>query len=186
MDRIRIGKIWYPVKTLGYGNRLGIWMQGCAKRCKDCISPEMQPTTGGKEIAVSEIIAYAVQQAIDGLTVSGGEPFDQEEGLLELVRRFRPITDDILIYTGYTLQELRSRQSAAIEEILGSIAVLIDGTYQRDKNDGIGLRGSSNQKIHIYRYASRYADAETMDRKLQCVMLPEHLWMIGIPPGDGK
>ena len=184
-DEIRIGRIWYPVLTLGYGRRFGVWMQGCKKDCPGCISPEMKDPRGGEVRSISELICSAARVKPDGLTVSGGEPFDQPESLLALIRAFLQVSDDILVFTGYTLDELHEMHSAVIEEILGSIAVLVDGRYMEHYNDGTGLRGSSNQNIYIWRHKERYPDAETLPRTLQCVLLPDRLWMIGIPP-DGE
>ena len=76
-------------------------------------------------------------------------------------------------------------QSEAVEEVLASIAVLVDGRYMEKDNDGRGLRGSSNQIIYIRKYPERYEDANDRQRTLQCVLLQDRLWMIGIPP-DGE
>ena len=184
-DEIRVGRIWYPVKTLGYGSRLGVWMQGCLKDCPGCISPEMKDPQKGELRSVSELVRFAALHKPDGFTVSGGEPFDQPESLLALVRGFLPISDDILVFTGYTLEELHEMQSEAVEEVLASIAVLVDGRYMEKDNDGRGLRGSSNQIIYIRKYPERYEDANDRQRTLQCVLLQDRLWMIGIPP-DGE
>ncbi len=184
-DQIRVGRLWYPVQTLGYGRRLGVWMQGCRKDCPGCISPEMKDPEKGEMRSISEVIRLAARHKPDGFTVSGGEPFDQPESLLALVRGFTQISDDILVFTGYTLEELHEMHSEAVEEVLGSIAVLVDGRYREKDNDGRGLRGSSNQTIYIRKYPERYADAENRQRTLQCVLLQDRLWMIGIPP-DGE
>lgn len=74
------------------------------------------------------------------------------------------------------------KKSSVIEEILRNIAVLIDGRYMDDKNNGIGLRGSTNQKIHVWKYNERYSNADESNRKMQCVLMNDRLRMIGIPP----
>lgn len=181
---LNVGGLWYPIRSLGYGERLGIWLQGCRKRCKDCISPEFQPMERVNICTIEDILNFVPEtERIDGLTISGGEPFEQSEGLLELVKMFsQRYTDDILIFTGYTLEELYQKESPIIEEILQYIAVLIDGEYSRELNNGVGLRGSSNQNIHIFKHEERYLDAEYRRRTLQCVLTAQRLWMIGIPP----
>ena len=90
--------------------------------------------------------------------------------------------DDILIFTGYTLEELHTKNSLIIEKILNIISVLIDGEYIEDLNSGIGLRGSFNQNIYIWKNKDKYKDIEKCARKMQCVFLKDRLWMIGIPP----
>ena len=181
---LEVGKRWYAGAVLGYGRRLGVWMQGCGRRCPGCISPELQPPEGGTEIGISEIEALMEgREPVDGLTVSGGEPFDQPEGLLALVRWFADTYgDDILIYTGYTLEELHGMNSGTVEEILTAVSVLVDGSYVEENNDGIGLRGSSNQRIHVMKNRNRYSDAQNCSRKVQCVFTGKRVWIIGIPP----
>ena len=184
MEILSIGEIWYPVITLGYGKRLGIWFQGCQKNCMNCISPEFKVKENGKLLHIEDLENNIPQGCIiDGLTISGGEPFDQPQGLLKLVQWFEnKYSDDILIFTGYTLEELHKKNSLIIEEVLNIISVLIDGEYIEDLNSGIGLRGSSNQNIYIWKNKDKYKDIEKCARKMQCVFLKDRLWMIGIPP----
>ena len=78
---------------------------------------------------------------VDGFTISGGEPFDQAQDLSELVKEISVISDDILIYSGYKLEELRSRNDTSTEYILNNAAVLIDGAYMEELNDNSLLRG---------------------------------------------
>lgn len=184
MIKLNVGFIWYPVMTLGYGKRLGVWFQGCSKKCENCISPEFQVPEAGTMYTIKEIFdSLPIGLYIDGLTISGGEPFDQAEGLLELVMAYKEnFNDDILIFTGYTLEELHKKESLIIEKILQNIAVLVDGKYVGRLNNGKGLRGSTNQNINVWKYHERYNEAEESDRKMQCVLMNGRLWMLGIPP----
>lgn len=159
-------------------------MQGCSKNCKGCISPEFQSYEERFPLTADEILLFIPQGKIpDGLTISGGEPFEQENGILELINLFSmKFSDDILIYTGYTLEELKARNSKVTDKILSSVSVLIDGEYIEEQNDGTALRGSSNQKIHVFRHAERYEELIHGKRKLQGVLMNDKLWFIGIPP----
>lgn len=135
-------------------------------------------------MSAEEILSLIPQGKIpDGLTISGGEPFEQENGILELINLFSErFSDDVLVYTGFTLDELKARNSEITDKILSSVSVLIDGEYIREQNDGQALRGSSNQKIHVFRHAERYDEIINGKRKLQGVLLNDRLWFIGIPP----
>lgn len=188
METLRIGDIWYPVLTLGFGKRLGIWFQGCKRNCLNCISPELKSGFGGKIITVEKLKKMIPNiKEIDGLTISGGEPFDQPKGLLKVVQWFSECcNDDIIIFTGYTLQELRNKQSVVIEEILSNISVLIDGEYIDELNAGVGMRGSTNQTVYVWKNIDKYSDLETRERNIQCVLLKNKLWMIGIPPNRSQ
>lgn len=183
MIAIRLHRIYYPVTALGPGRRLGVWVQGCMRGCPDCLSPEMQPEAGPfmPVAQIVEKIPGDIQP--DGLTISGGEPFDQPEAVLELVRWFtRTYTEDVLIYTGYTLQELQAREDSATDAILSSIAALVDGPYLKQQNSGKGLIGSLNQHLYVYRFQERYQNFLTAERKIQAVQEQKKLLFIGIPP----
>lgn len=185
MKYINVGAMWYPVTVLGYGQRLCVWFQGCDRRCPGCISPEYNDKTIKHWHTAEEILDLLPEQAVvDGLTVSGGEPFDQAEGLRDLVSAFLACyTRDILVFSGYTLTELRNKKDDAIDWILSNIAVLVDGTFMMEQNSGVGLRGSDNQEIHVFGYQERYKEAQSWTRQMQCVIQKNHLWMIGIPSG---
>ena len=150
---MNVARILYPVKVLGPGLRVGIWLCGCNRRCRGCSNPELWEQKPEYEISISKIIELvskiADKNEIDGFTISGGEPMDQTEELSELIERIRQYSSDILIYTGYTLEQLRERRDDRTEKITSRIAVLIDGEYKEEENVNAVIRGSSNQKIHI-------------------------------------
>ena len=182
--QIRLAACWFPVTVFGDGKKLAIWFQGCSKRCKECISPEYQEHEGGTEIGVDELFSLFGNIKPDGLVVSGGEPFEQPEALLDLVDKYRKnYNDDILIYTGYTLEELKEADNQLFIEIIEKTAVIIDGKYLPSLNTGMGLAGSSNQKIHIRKFQEKYENAYGWERKMMCVFRKDNsVWMIGVPP----
>lgn len=148
-----VGRILAPVHSLGPGERICIWTQGCKKKCVGCISPELQIERGNEidEITLASIISILSQKkGCKGLTISGGDPFEQVEALERLLQLVRPRFDDILVYTGYELEEITSGSigDAAIR-CLDNIDVLIDGRYIESLNfKDCVLRGSDNQVIH--------------------------------------
>ncbi len=167
---MRIKRICYPVEVLGPGKRVGIWVTGCKKNCPGCMSPDLRNPAGGQTAAPEQIVQAIrrIRGPVDGVTVSGGEPFDQAQALRDTVRLLcEQVTDDVIVYTGYTLEELRARGDPATDETLSLIAVLVDGPYVDALNDSRGLRGSANQKIHMFRNPERYRYMEDCERKLQ-------------------
>lgn len=150
---MNLARILYPVQVLGPGNRIGIWLCGCNRACKGCSNPELWIQRDEYEIDVANVASLirkvAESHIVDGFTISGGEPFQQSDELLLLLSYLTPISTDILIYTGYRLEELRELDSESVNGILNSAAVVIDGAYIEDLNDNSVLRGSSNQQIHI-------------------------------------
>jgi anaerobic ribonucleoside-triphosphate reductase activating protein len=84
----------------------------------------------------------------DGVTILGGEPFDQERSLEILVEKLKSKGFHLTIYTGFTLESLLDRNSASVNRILGKADLLIDGAFQRDlRKDAGEYRGSSNQQM---------------------------------------
>ncbi len=150
---MNIARILYPVEVLGPGKRIGIWVCGCNRKCKGCSNPELWKRKEDLEISITDVFELvskiAVNHEIDGFTISGGEPMDQARELSLLLPLLESISDDILVYTGYTIEELKIQNNEAINSVLNGIAVLIDGEYIQDYNDNSLLRGSSNQIIHV-------------------------------------
>lgn len=184
--KISLARIYYPVKVLGPGSRVGIWMNGCERGCAGCISPELQVYDKSKEVSVGEIIQMIerINAPIDGFTISGGEPFYHPEALNVLVQALANICDDVLIFSGYTIEELRSQGKKAIDSVLNTCAALIDGPYVKAMHDNSGLRGSSNQRCWIFKYPDKYAGIEIAERKLQNIVYRGKVLMIGIPQGE--
>lgn len=141
-----IARILYPVEVLGPGKRIGIWFCGCPRRCKGCSNPELWEFQDRYKISfltVKKLISQICSQnLVDGFTLTGGDPLFQYEDFRRLVDYLSNISEDILVYTGYTLEEISGKN-------LDKIAVLIDGEYIEERNNGCLLRGSDNQKIHI-------------------------------------
>lgn len=181
--KISLGRMYYPVTVLGPGNRVGIWMNGCDRGCTGCISPELQEYDSTKEVSINEILQMLqrIDAPIDGFTISGGEPFYRPEALAALVQSLAEICDDILIFTGYTMEELRAQNKKSVNSVLDTCAALIDGPYIKELNDNRGLRGSKNQRCRIFKYHDRYKDIENADRELQNIMYGNKVLTIGIP-----
>lgn len=141
-----IARILYPVEVLGPGKRIGIWFSGCNHKCKGCSNPELWQQQEKYKISINDVLALIHQisdtNPVDGFTITGGDPMEQSDELMILLDRLKSICDDILVYTGFEIEELSEKQ-------LKNISVLIDGQYIEKLNDNSLLRGSSNQRIHI-------------------------------------
>ena len=144
-----VARILYPVKTLGPGDRVGIWFSGCVNRCAMCISPELWEQPERFRISapgLMKIVSHiSDQHHIDGFTLSGGEPFYQPDALRELLPALSRISQDILIYSGYLYEDL----SRDYQDILAQIAVLVDGPYIEEQNHQKVLKGSDNQRVIV-------------------------------------
>lgn len=141
-----VARILYPVEVLGPGKRIGIWFCGCPHKCKGCSNPELwefqEKYKTSLEAILTLIETIAKEHQVDGFTITGGDPMYQADDLKKLTMHLCKISSDILVYTGYEIEELP-------KECLHNIAVLIDGRYIEERNNNCLLRGSDNQRIHI-------------------------------------
>ncbi|MBO5292999.1 MAG: 4Fe-4S cluster-binding domain-containing protein [Lachnospiraceae bacterium] len=156
---MKIARILYPVHVLGPGERVAIWTYGCIHACPGCANPELWHPADAKETEsgkLKQLLEQLLQRGpIDGVTITGGDPFLYPESLQEILQIAGQYTEDILVYTGYRLAEVQ--KLAGAQEILEQIAVLIDGTYEEKRNNGHVLKGSDNQNIY---YLKKHYQAE--------------------------
>ncbi len=144
MTEISISRMHFPVTALGPGQRLAIWLQGCSIRCQGCVS--MDTWAAGPMTTVDNLVRAAMPalQAADGVTVSGGEPFDQADALRVLLSRLRAVTAaDILVYSGYPLEHLKG----LLKTFDGLIDCVIADPYDQRSAQTLSLRGSDNQRL---------------------------------------
>lgn len=182
LSELYMARMCYPVRTLGRGDRIGIWTTGCNADCYRCISPEFKKKEYGKKVPIETILRQIRRiQNVEGFVISGGEPFLQPEALDELVQGIRTINEDIIVFTGYLYEDLMAGSDVHIHRILDNISLLIDGPYVDALNDGKGLRGSSNQRIIRLNSRVEYGDLENQKRKLQLMSFDQKIIEIGIP-----
>ncbi len=124
----------------GDGARYVVFVQGCRHGCRGCQNPETWDMNGGHEVAVSEIAAdYRRRRLLDGITLSGGDPFYQQEACLELLDALPG--ENVWIYTGFEYEEI------AETELARRADVLVVGPYIEELRCEGELYGSSNQRI---------------------------------------
>ncbi len=189
-----IDRILAPIESLGPGRRLVIWTKGCSKHCKGCANPELWDTSNAHCYDIKEIVKIVtnidLELSIDGITISGGDPLEQKEELLQLTESLQRITEDIAVYTGYIWNELLDIWcSEDLERLKKSVAVLIDGPYVEELNKKkVVLRGSSNQRIIFFKnkYRSLYEEYLQQGRKIQNVYMGNQLISVGIHNQKGE
>jgi anaerobic ribonucleoside-triphosphate reductase activating protein len=180
--KIGISRLHFPVTTLGPGKRIGIWLQGCSIHCEGCISVDTW-RFGINSVALEEvkILLHRWLPESDGITISGGEPFDQEEALFELLKFLRPHQQSILVYSGYSFQQLKSKK----EILNGWIDVLISEPYDHEQPQTKALLGSDNQQMHLLTALGKsnfeaYLE-KSPEKKLDVQFEKNTVWMTGIP-----
>lgn len=136
----------------GPGRRSVIQVSGCSIRCIGCHVPQTHRPENGTLTPVHSIVDEVIDKrdGHDGVTILGGEPFDQLVAVAELVSRLRRHKLHITVYSGYTLEALIERKDPNIDFILTHIDLLIDGPFLSQLGQGAGeYRGSRNQRMII-------------------------------------
>ncbi|MCP4565917.1 MAG: radical SAM protein [Bosea sp.] len=189
---LQISRTHFPVTVLGPGCRAGIWVQGCGVGCKGCVSKDTWNRAGGSAMPVATILSWSlacVASGADGVTISGGEPFEQPDGLAALLdgliaaRAAGSRDFDILCYSGLKLTRLRRLHAA----ILAKLDAVIPEPFVEALPDGAIWRGSVNQPLIALSERGRRIYAPYLDGKatnsagLQVSVEGDQIWMVGIP-----
>ncbi|MCA9716567.1 MAG: radical SAM protein [Myxococcales bacterium] len=149
----------------GPGRRFAIWVQGCPMRCKGCCNPEMLPFAPRDAIPVDELIERACAADVEGVSLLGGEPFAQAGGLARVAEGVRARGLSVMIFTGYTMAELRARaqDDDDARRLLAAADLLVDGRYEaRERTTTRRWIGSKNQVLHFL--SERYDERDPQFR----------------------
>lgn len=179
---ISLSRVHFPVRTLGPGQRIGIWFQGCSIRCVGCISMDTW-ASNSPDHTVEEVVSSAASwlSQADGITISGGEPFDQADALHELLRQVRRPGQDILVYSGYALEKLD------LCRFDGLIDAIVADPFSLAHQQTLALRGSDNQRLVCLTPLgrARLGDQERRlsadERHLDLMFAENEVFMVGIP-----
>ncbi len=133
----------------GPGIRYTVFTQGCPHHCPGCHNPQTHTFEGGRDVGLEELIKDICRNPmIKGVTFSGGEPFCQPGPLSELAAGLREKGKHIMVYTGYTFEQLCEMDDPAAGKLLRLTDLLVDGPFiQQERNIELRFRGSANQRI---------------------------------------
>ena len=153
---MRVLTITTPDIENGLGCRVTVWVAGCNRHCPGCHNPHTWIYNQGKELLSDEVLDKIMYEAgydyIQGITLSGGDPFDQDEEslkeLLTFIKMFKleyP-SKDIWIYSGGLYEDFLKNDT--IRDILIWSDVLVDGPFVQEKKLlDLPFKGSTNQRI---------------------------------------
>jgi anaerobic ribonucleoside-triphosphate reductase activating protein len=133
----------------GPGFRYTVFVQGCTFSCPDCHNVQLQTFWGGRVITTGEILgAIRGNPLLDGLTLSGGDPFVQAASCAALAEKVRGLGLSVFTYTGHTFEALLRADNPAWHRLVMSTDVLVDGPFVREqRNIDLRFRGSTNQRL---------------------------------------
>lgn len=174
-----------PVLALGPGRRFGLWLQGCSRNCPGCMSgqykPYNMPSTrwAAPEELGREIIIACKDFDCGGITISGGEPFEQAVELRQLCAYLHSRNlEDILVYSGFAAEYLLALYPW-IEDLIGCV---IDGPFMENFPTEAVWKGSGNQQAWIFNNVQKYRKWLTENKNsLQIVTDAQNVHIIGIP-----
>lgn len=147
----QLNRVMYPVENLGAGKRIVIWVQGCSMFCDGCISPDLWDRNGGRQVDLAGFAASVLSlgQNLDGITITGGEPFDQYHALVAFCSFVKQKANlEILVFSGYTMDQLFEKFPDQL--FARCIDFVVDGPYVKSLHDDGRLRGSKNQKMYTF------------------------------------
>lgn len=187
---VRIDSFLSSTEAEGPGRRACLWVQGCSLRCAGCFNPHTWNPSGGTEVPVDRILA-AIDSGpeIEGITLLGGEPFEQAVELAHLATEVRRRGLSVMTFTGYTLAELRNQERVGVAELLAVTDLLLDGRYESDLPD---LRrpwvGSTNQRFHFLtdRYRHLAGRLASIPDRLEIHIRPDGTVFVNGQAGDAE
>lgn len=184
--KLALSRVHFPVTTLGPGRRLGIWVQGCSIRCPGCISSDTWAKRS-PDVEVAELLDRIRPwlNECDGITISGGEPFEQPEAFEQLLYAFRQLSKvSILVYSGLPLEELANFD--VVKQ--GLFDCLISDPFDVNMEQTKYLRGSDNQRLTCLTalgyevFGSLDRHVTDADRRLDVMFDGDgKVWLAGIP-----
>lgn len=180
-DTVRLAAFEPRSTVAGPGDRAVVWVAGCLRRCPGCIKPEYLSFDAGHDVSVAELTDRILRiEGLDGVTYSGGEPFEQAAPLAELSRRLREHRLSVAAYSGYRLDALMATDRFRV--LLEQLDLLIDGEYRQELPGPYRWHGSANQQIHaLTPRAQATTPSGELIREVQVSLSGDGLRLTGFP-----
>ena len=141
----------------GPGERFVLWLQGCPLRCPGCWNPDTWDFAPRQILTAGDLVELVrAVSGIEGVTLTGGEPFAQAESLVPAVRELRRLGLSLMVFTGYEMAEL---SAPAARELLEMTDIVVAGRYREDEHtEVLAWRGSTNQEVLFL--TDRYSESD--------------------------
>jgi anaerobic ribonucleoside-triphosphate reductase activating protein len=151
---LQLAQIVSCTEAEGPGRRFAIWFQGCPLRCPGCCNPEMLAFEGGSAASVADLLsqieAARKGSSIEGVTLIGGEPFAHAGGAAVLAKAVRERGLTVMIFSGFTIEQLRVNPDPEVAALLAETDLLVDGPYLEQQPETTRRWiGSTNQRVHF-------------------------------------
>ena len=101
----------------GPGMRFSVFVQGCSHHCPGCHNPESWAFDAGEEVALDDVVERIFEnKLVSGVTLSGGDPFEQPAACAEIARRVKAAGRNVWVYTGYLYEDLLQQGGVLSDE----------------------------------------------------------------------
>lgn len=180
---MRVHSLLDASRANGPGLRFVVWVQGCTLKCSGCFNPQTHDVAAGVDMSVERLIEAmrSATEEVEGVSISGGEPFQQAAELKALLQAIRgEFNWSVVVFTGYSKPEVEALPEGA--EILGRVDVLVAGRFVARRAPGPGLLGSDNQALHFLTGRYTPADFENLPEAEVIVLADGTLVVSGIRP----
>lgn len=158
----------------GPGRRAAIWVQGCNKRCSGCCNPAYLQLVERQLVSTSLVLEWLenAHQAhdLEGVTFLGGEPMLQAQGLAVVAQSAQSLGLSVMVFSGYTKNELDVMRLPGVDQLLQYTDVLVDGPYDTNLPEhSRRWAGSKNQQFHYLtaRYDAQIESDGEVERVLE-------------------
>lgn len=158
----------------GPGRRAALWVQGCNKRCRGCCNPAYLQLTERELVSASSVLDWLRNahhaHDLEGVTFLGGEPMLQAQGLAFVAQGAQSLGLSVMVFSGYTKNELDVLRLPGVDQLLRYTDVLVDGPFEANlPEQSRRWVGSTNQQFNYLteRYDARIESGDRLDRVLE-------------------
>jgi len=150
----------------GEGVRLAIFTQGCPHHCEGCQNPHTWDYNAGTVMDTDDFDKLMANPLLTGITLSGGEPFLQQDACIRLAEMAHGRGLNVWCYSGYNFEALRLATNYSGERLIEHVDILVDGRFELSKKSlNLLFRGSTNQRIIDVKKSLSGKEVVLYDRK---------------------
>lgn len=146
--KLRLAQVVEDSIVDGPGLRLAVFVQGCGHHCPGCHNPGSHDPLGGYQGDTDDLLPLLDNPMLGGVTLTGGEPFEQPQPLALLAREAQARGLTVWTYTGFVLEQLLASPDPHVAQLLTHTDVLVDGPFVLARRSlALTFRGSDNQRM---------------------------------------
>lgn len=171
--------------TNGPGKRIVIWVQGCTINCKGCFNEELQPHAArhlvDPELFAIKIVDLCKDNKCEGVTLSGGEPFQQSKALTKFIGVIKDNSLTVTCFSGYKSTTLLNSKDPDVIALLRKIDILIAGKFNAT-NKYSNRTWYENPDKNIIFLTSTYDSSDArFDESVEYIIKDDYLCITGFP-----